>query len=107
MTDDNKAHEQQEQETLRPKLEYVVPDPESDLFTTYANNVQLGSTVYDMRMIFGELVEATTDKFVIEQRAHITVSWLQAKILSEMIARLVAVYESQHGEIKIPPGTLA
>ena len=86
--------------------EYVVPDPAHGLFTTYANNVQLGYTVYDLRLIFGELVEMTAEKVTIEQRVQVTISWLQAKVLSELLSRSIAECEEQNGGVRMPAGIL-
>jgi len=98
----------EEQKPLpQPKVEYVVPDPEGGIFTTYANNVQLGFTHYDLRMLFGELVDATPEKLVIEQRAQVTISYLQAKLLMMVLGQAITQHESLFGEVKIPPDMLA
>jgi len=89
-----------------PKVEFVVPDPEGGIFTTYANNVQLGFTLFDVRMVFGEIVEAHPDKIVVEQRAQVTISYLQAKMLLFMLGKAIADQETRVGEIKIPEGAL-
>lgn len=88
------------------KIEFVVPDPEGGIFTTYANNVQLGFTMFDLRMIFGEIVDVQPNKILVEQRAHITISYLQAKLLLALMSQAIAKHEAQFGEIKLPPGTL-
>jgi len=88
------------------KVEFVVPDPESGLFTTYANNVQLGWTNFDVRMIFGEVVDAQVDKLIVEQRAQVTISYLQAKLLMFLLGQAVSQYETIFGELKIPEGLL-
>ena len=54
----------------RSRWNLLFLDPETGLFTTYANNVQLGWTHFDVRMIFGEVVDAQTDKLIVEQRAQ-------------------------------------
>jgi|ERR1039457_2494216 hypothetical protein len=88
----------------QPKVEYVVPDPDSSLFMTYANSIQLGFTFFDMRLIFGEIVDANPKKVIIEQRAQITISYLQAKFLMMLLQSALQQHEAQHGEIKLPPG---
>jgi hypothetical protein len=94
--------EKTEQQPPQPNVEYVVPDPEGGIFTTYSNNVQLGFTNFDLRMLFGELVEATPEKIVIEQRVQVTLSYLQAKLLMLMVAQAIAQHEAVFGEVKIP-----
>jgi hypothetical protein len=85
------------------KVEFVVPDPDSPLFTTYANNVQVAATIHDIRMIFGETVDLLPTKIVVEQRAQITISYLQAKMLMSILGQAVANHESKFGEIKLTP----
>jgi len=94
---------QQPQPSGQPQIEFVIPDPDG-IFTTYANNIQLGYTIYDVRFVFGEVVEAHPDKIVVEQRAQVTISYLQAKLLQMMLAQAIAAQESLVGEIRLPFG---
>jgi len=91
----------------QPHVEFVVPDPEGGLFTTYANNIQVGFTLFDIRMVFGEVVETQPDKIVVEQRAQVTVSYLQAKLLVMILAKAIADQEARFGEIRIPEGLVS
>ena len=100
MSDESK---EQSTEPRQVKIEYVVPDPESGLFTTYANNTQVGWTHFDVRMTFGEVVDALPDKIVVEQRAQITISYLQAKILTLILGQAISQHEEIFGELKLPP----
>jgi hypothetical protein len=84
------------------KIEYVVPDPEVGLFTTYANDVRLTYTIFDVRMVFGEIVDVMSDKIVVEQRAQVTVSYLQAKLLLNTLNQAIAQHETTFGELKLP-----
>lgn len=102
MAEENK--EQSQQQPPQPEVEFVVPDPEDELFTTYANNVRLGYTHFDIRMLFGEVVDTTLTKVVVEERAHITISYLQAKLLVIMLGQAIALHESLFGEVKVPSG---
>jgi len=85
-------------------VEFVVPDPEGGILTTYANNIQVAWTDFDVRMLFGEVVDTRPDKIIVEQRVQVTVSYLQAKLLLLMLSQVVARYEPAFGEIKIPAG---
>jgi hypothetical protein len=87
----------------QPKIEFVVPDPDDSLFTTYANNVNIGWTHFDVRMVFGEVVDVLAGKIVVENRAQITVSYLQAKLLAIFLGQAIAQHENVFGEIKLPP----
>jgi hypothetical protein len=87
----------------RVNVEFVVPDPDSALFTTYANNIQVATTIHDVRMIFGETVDFLATKVVVEQRAQITISYFQAKMLMTILGQAVVAHEAQFGEMKLGP----
>jgi hypothetical protein len=94
-------------ETQTGRVEFVLPDPEGGLFTTYANNTQVSWTNFDVRMLFGEVVDNQPDKIVVEQRAQVTVSYLEAKLLILLLTQAVTRHEATFGEIKIPAEMLA
>jgi hypothetical protein len=96
--------EEKEQPALpqQASVEFVVPDPEDTLFTTYANNVALAWTHFDVRMVFGEVVETMPEKIVVEQRAQITISYPQAKLLMMALAQVLGQYETTVGEVRLP-----
>jgi hypothetical protein len=80
-------------------IEYVEPD--DGRLITYSNNVVWGCTSFDMRLVFGELIELNfkENKAVVEQRVQVTMSWLQAKQLAELLAEKVKAYEAKNGPI--------
>ena len=82
------------------KLEYRQP-PEG-LFRTYTNNVQLATTSFDIRLVFGEVHEVLEDKIVIEQRAQVTMSWVEAKILADFLRANIEAHEHLNGSLKLP-----
>lgn len=86
-------------EQSKVNLEFVEPD--KGLVFTYTNNVQLGATSYDVRLIFGELVSVNGDKAVVEQRVQATMSWLQAKQLMELLKKNIDAYEAKNGVIDV------
>lgn len=94
-------------------MDKEVPAPEQpvnferaeDFVTGYANNVQFESSAYDLKMVFGELSQ-TGSKVSIEQHTSVTVSWIQAKLLSYYLQIQIAGYELQHGKIRLPNNVL-
>jgi hypothetical protein len=84
-------------EPLR-KLEFVKA-PEGIRYT-YANNFAIGHTVFDLRLIFGEVTDVDDKKIEITQRVQVTMSWLEAKALAESIAVYIKNYEDSYGPIK-------
>src|SRR5262249_17089105 len=79
----------------QPQLDLVEPD--EGMFRTYANHTRLGWTGFDIRIIFGELIEVTQEKITIEETAHVTLSWRQAKVLATSLSEIIQKYEEANG----------
>jgi hypothetical protein len=75
----------------------------------YCNYVNASWTLYDVRVVLGQLVPLDNGKnagFVVEERGAVTVAWPEAKVLRDALIDLVARYEKTNGEIvplKLPP----
>ena len=80
------------------RLEFV--EPEEGIFRTYSNHHRFGWTGYDVRLLFGELVEVSSNEYIIEETAHITMSWIQAKYLLQNLQNLIQKYEAENGPIQ-------
>lgn len=74
-----------------------------DLVSDYANNTVIQQTVWDLKLIFGEYSEFAKG---VEWHTSITMPWAQAKLLSHYLQVNIAVWEKQHGTIKIPDAML-
>ena len=88
--------------TTKPqrKIEYrVSPD---GLVKVYSNNVQMATTSFDVRVLFGQVAEVSDEKLVIDQRVELTMTWLEAKILADFLQANIKSYEDLNGEIKLP-----
>ena len=69
----------------------------------YCNFVNSSWTLFDVRVRLGQLVPREGEEgFVVEERAAVTFSWNEAKIMRDMLAQLVEAYEKVNGEIKQP-----
>lgn len=77
----------------------LIKDPDGILYM-YSNNFSIGQTVFDLRLIFGEFTDITTEKIEVTQRVQVTMSWLEAKALAETLATYIKTYESSYGAIK-------
>jgi hypothetical protein len=90
-------------------------EPGGGIRETYSNHVTLCSTESDVRIAFGQVVpiggntaaEAPGQTanngqlpFQIEQRVAVTMSWLQAKAMTQVLEDTVARFEAKNGEIK-------
>ena len=72
-----------------------------DFYTDYANNVYLEGSVWDLKLIFGQL-DQSTNPVITEQRAAITIPWRQAKILNYLLNIHIRAHEMDNGRITIP-----
>ena len=85
-------------------------EPEDGVFEAYANLVNMNWTLTDVRLRFAELIQVPDDERpnwgnqhgVILERAAITMPWLQAKALRDMLDGIVKNYEIINGELKPP-----
>jgi hypothetical protein len=70
-----------------------------DFVSVYANNVFFEQSVWDLKIIFGELDQSTG---VIEQHTAVTVPWTLAKIALYYLATQIAGHEIINGKIALP-----
>ncbi|HEY1219527.1 MAG TPA: hypothetical protein VGF03_11360 [Bryobacteraceae bacterium] len=86
-----------------------MPDPvdkldfrrNEEFASLYANNVQFESSVWDLKIMFGQLDQAKGPN-VIEQHTAMTVSWPEAKIAAYFLLVNIIGYQSANGPIQIP-----
>jgi len=84
-------------------MEYV--KPKDGIFYTYANSSLIGWTGFDVRIVFSELTDVLPDRYVLEQRVQVTMSWLQAKYLLMDLQLRISEYEKLNGMLspaKVP-----
>jgi hypothetical protein len=75
----------------------------SDEFESlYANNVRFESSLWDLKLIFGQLDQSTGSE-VVELHTAITLPWAAAKIGLYYLRLHVALYEMENGKIWINP----
>ena len=76
-----------------------------EFYSDYANNVFLENSVWDLKLVFGQLDQSVSPP-AIEQRAAITIPWTQVKILSYLLSVHLVGFEIANGKIKIPEGLI-
>lgn len=92
-----------------------IPSKSGSAPEIYTNYVHASWTLFDVRVRLGHLVsgdpsDETGKEFVAEELGAVTFSWAQAKVIRDMLTRLVASYEETNGEIKplkLPPDPTA
>ena len=95
-------------------------EPDGGLPEIYSNHLTLSTTRNDIRLEFGQIVPAkgmvvdasfewpggnaktTALPGVVAQRVAVTVSWQQAKRVSQTLAEAVARFEAKNGPMKDP-----
>jgi hypothetical protein len=74
---------------------------DQDFASLYANNIVLEPSVWDLKLIFGQL-EQHTGSPVISQHTAVAIPWIQAKLLEFYLRLFIAYQEKGQGPIKIP-----
>jgi hypothetical protein len=74
-----------------------------DYSTAYANNITVETSVWDMKITFGELDQAAG---VIAQHTAITIPWSIVKLFVFLMRAQITAQEIQFGPIAIPPTML-
>lgn len=76
-----------------------------DFSSLYANHVRYESSVWDLKLIFGEL-DQSKGPSAVQQHTAISVSWLQAKLLAYFLAVNVTLHQAQNGNVQVPVSVL-
>lgn len=74
---------------------------DDDFISRYANNFQLESSAFDLKLIFG-LLNQSTSKVFVEQHTAINLSWPEVKLLLFFLQLHLAAHERDNGKVKIP-----
>ena len=71
-----------------------------DAVTVYANNVELETTPWDIKLRFGTLKRATEDELEVTETAHVYMSPPHARIFHEVLGKQLDFYEQKIAEIQ-------
>lgn len=72
-----------------------------DFVVRYANNVYFETSLWDLKLTFGQL-----DEGAVVQHSAVTIPWAQAKVLMYFLEANLRVHEAKNGRIKLPPGII-
>lgn len=75
--------------------------------TVYANHVQLATSVYDFRLLLGEIKTSSGNVATGTVRAVVFFSPQHAKALAKILSNRVREYEERYGEINLEVKTAA
>jgi len=77
----------------------------SDFTYRYANNVQFEPTLWDLKVIFGQVDQSTSPASILQHTA-ITLAWPEVKTLAYFLRAHMAAHEAQVGKIALIPETI-
>jgi Protein of unknown function (DUF3467) len=95
-------HLKPEQQPIIKKRVMAYRQPKDGIQYFYSNNITVGTTQFDMRIIFGQIEEVNDDQFIVQQNAQVTMAWVEAKILADFLRVNIEDYEKRNGQLKIP-----
>lgn len=70
-------------------------------FQSYANNVYLLTSNWDLKLIFGELDQMQSPNLVV-QNGSVTLPWAQVKVLAYFLSLQLTAHEAEFGRLVIP-----
>jgi hypothetical protein len=80
---------------------------DEDFTSLYANNVHFESSIWDFKMLFGQLDQSQgADHTVIEQHTAMTVPWLQVKLMAYFLTVNLTFHQNNNGLVRVPTGVL-
>jgi hypothetical protein len=74
-----------------------------DFMDFYANNALLQSTLWDLRILFGQVDQTLKDSPSI-YNLSVRIPWPQVKLMLYFLTLHLSGYETKNGRIKLPPG---
>ncbi len=74
-----------------------------DFVSRYSSNVQFDTSIWGLRMVFGELIGGATNRQVIEQHTAISMSWIHVKVFQAFLEAFLAWHEAgEQGDVEVP-----
>lgn len=78
-----------------------------DFSSLYANNVRFESSIWGLRMVFGELDQSAEEgKQVVEFHTAISVPWIQVKLMIFYLQCHLISHELETEKVKVPGGVV-
>jgi hypothetical protein len=77
-----------------------------DFADLYANNVRFESSVWDLKLLFGNLDLSNTPPEIISLHTSVTIPWPTAKIAAYLLAMNVVLHQSEQGNLNVPQRVL-
>jgi hypothetical protein len=87
-------------ETQQQTTTEAAKGPDFDFESVYANNSNFEPSVWDLKIIFGQL-EQHTGNAEVDWHTAVTMPWMQAKLLCYYLRVNLAIHEAQNGPISV------
>ena len=81
----------------------------NDFRRTYANNLQLESSAWDLVIVFGQILQNQPNepgKTIAEQHTAVTLPWPEVKMLKYLLEVNILAHEAEDGKIFVSPRVL-
>ena len=103
IAEEPKELEGEDNEVLKELQDRPIVFRQADQFISYyANSAQFRISFFDIGIVFGQIVEASKERLLIENQIVITMSPQHAKVLLDHLKKNVAKYEETYGPISEP-----
>jgi hypothetical protein len=74
-----------------------------DFVSRYANNVRFESTVFDLKVLFGQTDLSEAPKEIILQHTAVTFPWADVKLAIYYLTTNLIAHEYENGKVHLPP----
>jgi hypothetical protein len=74
---------------------------DEDFESLYANNVRFEPSVWDLKLLFGE-IDQSSGQVIIDQHTAIAIPWMTAKLMAYFLEMNLVIYEADNGYIRLP-----
>lgn len=76
----------------------------ANFVSLYSNSLNVEVTFTDFKLFFGEVLEASQERLVTEDRVVVLVAPEEARLIAKVLTEQVEKYEAAFGPIRKPPG---
>jgi|ERR1035441_7450252 hypothetical protein len=78
---------------------------DEDFESLYATNVNFEPSVWDLKLIFGQL-DQSSGRAVVKQHTAISVPWIQVKLMAYYLEAQLAIHDIDFGAVIVPPSLI-
>ena len=96
-------YEKEPQKAFSPKRQKEVYSGVEEPPTYYSNSAEIGTSLWDIRINWGEIKEATKERILVKHLATVYMSPSHAKAVAELLNEKIKEYEETFGPIPSRP----